>query len=270
MVSYRGHAVNNYIRLTYNQFFFEYGRLTNQLERTDYQRQHRKTVVKQGKCCFKVPKVDRNGSIDPGAILWRQQHNDDEPCEKCPSCTLFTSLSILYKLCSHVALLQAKSQPDQCVPGTRQRIEAEEELARVRQFIPAHLASQLPGGYFRESGIMDDHFALSGKMVVLDKLLRSIHAQHGRVLLFATSTKALDLIEKHIVAMGFSHMRMDGQTSQKKRTEIADTFKSNSQILVFLLSTKAMGVGLNLTEANFVIIFDVDWNPANDCQAQGS
>jgi len=51
---------------------------------------------------------------------------------------------------------------------------------------------------------------------------------------------------------------------------LADEFKSNPSIFLFLLSTKAMGLGLNLTAANYVIIFDVDWNPSNDSQAQGT
>lgn len=116
---------------------------------------------------------------------------------------------------------------------------------------------------------MDDHFSLSGKMVVLDKLLRAISAQQGRVLLFSQSTEALDLIQNYVMAMGYSFLRMDGQTPTKKRTDIATRFRASAETFVFLLSTRAMGLGLNLTQANFVILFDVDWNPASDSQAQG-
>jgi SNF2 family DNA or RNA helicase len=149
--------------------------------------------------------------------------------------------------------------------------------------------------------MMDDHFNLSGKMEVLDKLLMGIQKLRGKVLVFSASTQSLDLIENHISTMGLEYSRMDGQTATKNRKGIADNFRSNPNAFVFLLSTRAMGVGtcnceaagcvdkdtlvltgrsraalvrlifsgLNLTAANFVIIFDVDWNPASDSQAQG-
>jgi SNF2 family DNA or RNA helicase len=80
------------------------------------------------------------------------------------------------------------------------------------------------------------------------KLLHAINAQQGRVLLFAISTKALDLIENYILSMGkYSYLRMDGQTTTAKREEIAKEFRA-SNTFVFLLSTKAMGLGLNLTQ----------------------
>ena len=56
-------------------------------------------------------------------------------------------------------------------------------------------------------------------------------------------------------------LRMDGSTDREKRKELADEFKKDHGIPVFLLSTRAMGLGLNLTAANYVIIFDVEWNP---------
>lgn len=281
------------------QFFLEYQHLRCKNARARYQREHRKSIVKRGDCCFPIPKLDRDGGgIDPGAVLWRHQHPGDVRCEKCPSCTLFAAVSILYKLSTHAALLQVITPPEQLGADSLRRDEAKKKVERAKQFIPDYLLSQLPGGYFRESGIMDDHFSLSGKMVVLDKLLRAISAQQGRVLLFAHSTQALDLIENYIMAKGYSYLRMDGQTSTSRRKEIADRFRASSESFIFLLSTKAMGLGLNLTQvrlafvificvlaffqtypllldadlsqANFVVMFDVDWNPASDSQAQGT
>jgi SNF2 family DNA or RNA helicase len=177
--------------------------------------------------------------------------------------------------------------------GSKERQSAEEAIQRLKTFIPDNLLSQLPGqSYIRQTNIMvsssmfkiviglchltllkpvsrqDDHFSLCGKMSVIDSLLRAIKIQQGRLLLFSTSTQMMDLIENYLVAKGHSYLRMDGTTSAKKREELISEFKKNSDIFLFLLSTKAMGLGLNLTEANFVIIFDVDWNPSNDAQAQ--
>ena len=133
--------------------------------------------------------------------------------------------------------------------GSSQHTEALRQLERAKCFIPTHLLSDVPGGYYLENSIMDNHFALSGKMAVLDKLLQAINAQQGRVLLFAHSTKTLDLIQSFILSVGkYSYLRMDGQTANAKRKEIADKFRASSETFVFLLSTKAMGLGLNLTQ----------------------
>jgi superfamily II DNA/RNA helicase len=105
-------------------------------------------------------------------------------------------------------------------------------------------------------------------MKVVDRLLRNIKSQQGRLLFFSQSTKVLDLVQNYVVAEGYSFLRMDGSTSRKKRDECVESFKKNDDAFIFLLSTRAMGIGLNLTAANFVIIFDVEWNPSNDAQAQ--
>jgi Helicase conserved C-terminal domain len=234
------------------QFFLEYQHLQNKEDRIEYQRNNRSKIITRGQCCYKYPKLVDGGGAHPKAVLWRQQHPDDQPCDKCPSCTLFGAMSILYKLCSHAALLQVKIPPERLEPGSTQHGEALRQLERARCFIPSDLLSKFPGGYYFENSIMDNHFALSGKMAVLDKLLRAINAQLGRVLLFAHSTKTLDLIENYIMSMGgYSYLRMDGQTANAKRKEIADKFRASSQTFVFLLSTRAMGLGLNLTQVRF-------------------
>ncbi len=179
-------------------------------------------------------------------------------------------MNILYKLSSHVALLQVATPPERLVPGSSAHADALRRLERARCFFPPHLLSNVPGGYYFQNSIMDNHFALSGKMIVLDKLLQSICVQQGRILLFSISTKALDLIESYILSMGkYSYLRMDGQTTNAKRIEIMGEYEKSPRF-IFLLSTKAMGLGLNLTQANYVILFDVDWNPSSDSQAQGA
>jgi hypothetical protein len=218
-------------------------------DKIEYQRNNRHKLTKRGQCCYKYPKALNGKGADPEAVLWRQQHVDDQPCIKCPSCIVFGALSILYKLCSHATLLQVKTPPERLESGSSQHTEALRQLERAKCFIPQHLLSEFPGGYYFENSIMDNHFALSGKMVVLDKLLQTINVQQGRVLLFAHSTKTLDLIESYILSVGkYSYLRMDGQTANAKRKEIADKFRASNETFVFLLSTKAMGLGLNLTQ----------------------
>ena len=245
------------------QFFLEFQHKRSKEERIAYQRENRWKIIKRSDCCHPIPLIHpADGSpckIDPGAICWNQKHETGDQCEKCPFCICFTLLHILYKLSSHAALLQVREGPEKFGAGTKQRKKAKELLERAKFFIPEHLASQLPGGYIQDSGIFDDHFSLSGKMVVLDRLLAAIQKQRGRALLFSPSTQVLDLIQKYLMANGKSFLRMDGTTSNQQRDEIAAEFRKRADILVFLLSTTAMGVGLTIIEANFVIIFDVDW-----------
>jgi SNF2 family DNA or RNA helicase len=248
-----------------HQFFLEYKQLRTDEEKIRYSRLHKKDIVKRGQCCYQYP-LDKNGNIDSRAILWRQRHDDKKDgCANCPNCIFFSAFHVVHKLTSHVALLQldASYHPEQFPLGSKKRENAEKALDRAKTFFPAHLLSRIPGGYIRSSSIMDNHFVLSGKMRELHKLLVAIRKQFGRVLLFSFSTQMLDLIELYMKSHGHTFLRMDGQTNVKTRTELVNRFKKDPNIFAFLLSTKAMGVGLNLVEANYVIIYDVDWNPVS-------
>ena len=128
------------------------------------------------------------------------------------------------------------------------------------------MPEQLPGGGIYRSLSEANDFKFSGKMKVLHHLLASIKEKDGRVLLFSESTQMLDLIEEYIK---FRHghggyLRMDGSTAKELRTSIAENFRRDTSKFVFLLSKKAFGTGLTLTAANYVIMFDTDWNPSTD------
>lgn len=108
----------------------------------------------------------------------------------------------------------------------------------------------------------------SGKMIVVDTLLKLWKKQEGRVLLFSQSRVMLDILEKFVIEQNYEYRRMDGSTSANSRSKLVDEFNSNASIFVFLLTTKVGGLGLNLIGANKIIIFDPDWNPTNDLQAR--
>lgn len=91
--------------------------------------------------------------------------------------------------------------------------------------------------------------------------------QH-RVLLFTQSRQMLDLIERFVCKRDYKYVRMDGQTAIKSRQMKIDQFNHDSSIFLFLLTTKVGGIGINLTGADRVIIFDPDWNPSTDIQAR--
>ena len=109
----------------------------------------------------------------------------------------------------------------------------------------------------------------SGKMTLLDKLLPKLQADGHRVLIFSQFRIMLNIIEDYMVQKGFLFDRVDGAITGRKRQAAIDRYSApDSKIFAMLLSTRAGGVGINLTSADTVIIFDSDWNPQNDVQAQ--
>jgi SNF2 family DNA or RNA helicase len=108
----------------------------------------------------------------------------------------------------------------------------------------------------------------SGKMTLLAKLLPKLFADGHRVLIFSQFRMMLDIIEDYISTLSYQYERIDGSITGKKRQNAIDRFSTNNDVFLMLLSTRAGGVGINLTAADTVIIFDSDWNPQNDIQAQ--
>ncbi|KAK4054266.1 ATP-dependent DNA helicase Hrp3 [Microbotryomycetes sp. JL201] len=108
----------------------------------------------------------------------------------------------------------------------------------------------------------------SGKMVLLDKLLARLKADGHRVLVFSQMVRMLDILSDYCALRGYLHQRLDGTVpSEIRRKSIEHYNAPDSPDFVFLLSTRAGGLGINLETADTVIIFDSDWNPQNDLQA---
>ncbi|KAF9916507.1 hypothetical protein BX616_003581 [Lobosporangium transversale] len=112
------------------------------------------------------------------------------------------------------------------------------------------------------------HYSKSGKMVVVRALLQMWQKEKHRVLLFSQTRTMLDILEKFIKSEGYSYRRMDGTTPIQNRMSLVDEFNARDDIYIFLLTTKVGGLGVNLTGADRVIIFDPDWNPSTDVQAR--
>lgn len=132
----------------------------------------------------------------------------------------------------------------------------------------------------------------SGKLVVLDKLLARLKVQiniteliskerGNRVLLFCQMTKVLDILEDYLIMRKYEYCRIDGSTEHADRASQIDDynapgtflskqphFLADSKKFIFLLSTRAGGLGINLATADSVILYDSDWNPQVDLQAQ--
>ncbi|KAF9190782.1 hypothetical protein BGZ50_009833 [Haplosporangium sp. Z 11] len=111
-------------------------------------------------------------------------------------------------------------------------------------------------------------YTKSGKMVVVKALLQMWQKEKHRVLLFSQTRTMLDILEKFIKGQGYTYRRMDGTTPIQNRMGLVDEFNARDDIYIFLLTTKVGGLGVNLTGADRVIIFDPDWNPSTDVQAR--
>ena len=107
----------------------------------------------------------------------------------------------------------------------------------------------------------------SGKMIVLDKLLKKLKREGHRVLIFSQMTSMLDILQDYMHFRKWNYERLDGSVRGEERWEAISNF-SDSEVFAFLLSTRAGGVGLNLVAADTVIFADMDMNPQMDFQAQ--
>ncbi|CAN8003300.1 unnamed protein product [Ixodes hexagonus] len=108
----------------------------------------------------------------------------------------------------------------------------------------------------------------SGKMAVVESLLKLWKKQGHRVLLFTQSRQMLLILEKFVQDQGYKYMVMTGSTPIASRQPAINKFNADTSVFVFLLTTRVGGLGVNLTGADRVVIYDPDWNPSTDTQAR--
>lgn len=164
-------------------------------------------------------------------------------------------LNILKKLCDHPRLLSAaaiaKLGLEESTGGTQQSDDVETDAA--------HSIASIPD---------DTLISESGKLVFLFALLERLREEGHRTLVFAHYRKVLDIIERILGNRGFKVMRLDGTITQlAERERRISLFQTDQRYSVFLLTTQVGGVGITLTAANRVVIYDPSWNPATDAQA---
>ncbi|EEY68815.1 DNA repair and recombination protein RAD26 [Phytophthora infestans T30-4] len=212
---------------------------------------------KRKKCCYKTP----SDIGDAPGLLYERFH-EDGPCKNCPNCMGLPCVAMLLKLSNHLELLKVNPHDGQ-------------EL----QHYQSEFASTAFGSDLDEVGGVDqvssfqEMCAIStktcGKMIVLEKLLSVWKKRRQRTLIFSRSTRMLDIIQLFLITKATKYSRLDGNTKVEERLQMVNDFNSSeSNTTVFLISTRAGGVGLNLQSATNVVIFDPSWNPAHDCQAQ--
>ncbi|KAK7113755.1 DNA excision repair protein ERCC-6-like isoform X2 [Littorina saxatilis] len=169
-----------------------------------------------------------------------QEYLDSRECQAilAGKYKVFAGLINLRKICNH---------PDICTGGPR--VLVGQDISGDRE---------LEYGYWRRSG----------KLVVVEALLKLWHQQGHKVLLFSQSKAMLDIMEDFVQDRQYTYLRMDGTTPISSRQPLVAQFNKTKSIYVFLLTTRVGGLGVNLTGADRIIIYDPDWNPSTDMQAR--
>ncbi|OIR57981.1 MAG: SNF2 family DNA-dependent helicase/ATPase [Amphiamblys sp. WSBS2006] len=177
---------------------------------------------------------------------------------------LYTSLCQMQRLW-YKRLLQKDAEE---LGGTKNKAVLQNILMQLRKTCnhPYLFPDAEPGPPFTTG----EHLVTnSAKMVVLDKLLARLRKNGSRVLIFSQMSRMLDILEDYCVYRDYDYSRIDGSTNHADRVEAIDSFnESASKKFVFLLTTRAGGFGINLTGADTVVLYDSDWNPQVDLQAQ--
>ncbi|KAH9310964.1 hypothetical protein KI387_025999 [Taxus chinensis] len=196
----------------------------------------------------------------PDGIIWSYLHrNNPDGCDSCPFCLVLPCLVKLQQVSNHLELIKPNPKDD---PEKQKKDEA---LA-VAIF---DKDAELIGGIAQDESFMGlSDVRHCGKMRALEKLMASWLLQGDKVLLFSCSVRMLDILEKFLIRKGYCFSRLDGSTPMSSRQSLVDNFNSSPSKQVFLISTRAGGLGLNLVSANRVVIFDPNWNPSMDLQAQ--
>ncbi|XP_011700841.1 PREDICTED: DNA repair and recombination protein RAD54-like [Wasmannia auropunctata] len=175
----------------------------------------------------------------------KRSMEEKDNSKKGGSLSALAAITLLKKLCNHPDLIYDKI------------MEKAEGLERAASLLPPNYSTRV---------LLPE---LSGKLMVLDCLLASIKTTtNDKIVLVSNYTQTLDLFEKLCHKRSYNYVRLDGTMTIKKRAKVVENFNSDSSNdFIFMLSSKAGGCGLNLIGANRLVMFDPDWNPANDDQA---
>ncbi len=170
---------------------------------------------------------------------------------------VFPVIANLQKLSNHLALL---------IPSSN---DAVEKQAREMDFLQTMVPDKWEELYNNRNSLHNlSNPEFCGKWRVLKKLLRFWHSNGDKVLVFSHSVKLLKMLHHLFQNTSYNVSFLDGSLSYPERQAVVDDFNSSPNQFVFLISTRAGGVGLNITSANKVVIFDPNWNPSYDLQAQ--
>jgi SNF2 family DNA or RNA helicase len=170
---------------------------------------------------------------------------------------VFPAITNLQKLSNHLAILIPQ--------GVDPREKQDKDLEMLQVAVPDQWRDLYRS---RDSIINYANPEFCGKWKVLRKLLKWWHANGDKVLVFSHSVRLLKMLQMLFNHTSYNVSYLDGAMSYEDRAKAVDDFNSDPQQFVFLISTRAGGVGLNIVSANKVVVVDPNWNPSHDLQAQ--
>ncbi|KAL6890122.1 hypothetical protein ACP4OV_008885 [Aristida adscensionis] len=211
-------------------------------------------------CGSRLTQVECCKKIEPHGIIWSYLHRENpEGCDLCPFCLVLPCLVKLQQISNHLELIK---------PNPKDEIEKQKKDAELAAAVFGTDIDLVGGSAKSENfmGLSDAEHC--GKMRALERLLSLWTQQGDKILLFSYSVRMLDILEKFLIRKGYCFSRFDGTTPMNARQSLVDEFNKSPSKQVFLISTRAGNLGVNLVSANRVVIFDPSWNPAQDLQAQ--
>jgi SNF2 family DNA or RNA helicase len=170
---------------------------------------------------------------------------------------VFPAMLGLQKLSNHVAILIPQ--------GSDPKDKQDKDLEMLQIAVPDQWRDLYRN---RDSIVNYSNPEFCGKWKILKKLLRFWHANGDKVLVFSHSVRLLKMLQMLFMQTSYNISYLDGKMTYEDRAKAVDDFNSDPRQFVFLISTKAGGVGLNITSANKVVVVDPNWNPSYDLQAQ--
>lgn len=213
------------------------------------------------------------------AILENNRHFLTQS-DKYKSYNLNSIISELRKVCNHPYLVvggrAAAESKEESLEVIAKKFVKTAEVIKSNNISAEIVCSNQPPMEIRNNECSEQHndpintdplIYSSGKIVLLHKLLYKLKQEKSRVLIFSQFIETLNIIEEYLANYGYKFERLDGSVKNADRAAAIKNFTNDEDIFVFLLTTRAGGVGINLQVANVVIIFDSDWNPQADIQA---
>jgi helicase SWR1 len=244
---------------------------SGQFSSTPHQHKNPFTQAMQAKTSDTIIKIGRKGKLGfrqpsrPGlASVW-YQHQIDIFQDMIP--TLEQRAEALEPILTNFTCVTPAVAADELAPLSLSRRGV--DLVRSSQM--AHTRDPFHEPRIRQSIAFPDKRLLQydcGKLQRLASLLRDLQAGGHRALIFTQMTKVLDILEQFLNIHGHRYLRLDGATKVEQRQILTDRFNNDPKILCFILSSRSGGLGINLTGADTVIFYDLDWNPAMDKQCQ--
>ncbi|KAJ2792711.1 putative DNA helicase ino80 [Coemansia linderi] len=252
--------------------------LTEESDRVDGFRQH--LLMSSEENSGSTPKLTQ-----PGSVL-HALSNVMADANLCVSSNLagLARLTLSEFAHSYMSTIAPAFKPPAVSPPADLVVSDRSAAWESRQVLLEHpLASRLSCGRataedwtkpFRSQGMsdiwmpsVDNLIRYSGKMAALDQLLIKLKQENHRVLLYFQMTKTIDLFEEYLAYRKYTYLRLDGASKISDRRDMVMDWQTRDDIFIFLLSTRAGGLGINLTAADTVIFFESDWNPTVDSQA---